>query len=567
MIEFKEVEYKNIQSAGNHPIKISLDQSQTVCVGGSNGSGKSLLLQAITYCLFGKTLSGIKLSQAINSINKKNLLVKTSFVRNGEDWQVVRGEKPKKFEIWRNGETVDQYANARDQQKFLEIILGMDFKTFTQIVVLNKERYTPFMEMSAADRRKVVEDVLDISVFTVMNDVVKQELKAIKRDEANIDKEREVKRAKMDGQQRLIAQIRESIAEGEREIQNQIDDYHAKICRERDRIEEADQQLQELSVKGWKEVKTKLKEFNSLATDFDAKVKTASKGSHFFAQNDHCPTCEQGIDEDLRQAKIKEFDTQIKEVRSTVGELVEEIEKISQEDQRFAEIDMEINELQKQVRDHERKISHLMESIESVENRADNGSQGEKLEENVNLYEQMDNALEELTDSLRQCIADKELYDELRTVLADDGVKSFIIKDYIELINKKINDYLNSMGFYLNMRIDENFRESFHSINRDGFTYENLSTGQKTRVSIAIWLALLEVASVKNSVSTNLVMIDEILEPLDAEGVKDVMRLFADKLKHKNVFVITQRFDEFEDMFESALKFSLNNGFTEMEVA
>lgn len=567
MIEFTEVEYKNIQSAGNHPIKVSLNQSQTTCVGGQNGAGKSLMLQAITYCLFGKTLSGIKLAQAINTINKKNLLVKTSFVRNGEDWQVIRGEKPNKFEIWRGGEMVDQYANARDQQRFLEIILGMDFKTFTQIVVLNKERYTPFMEMAAAERRKVVEDILDISVFSVMNDVVRQELKSLKRDEANIDKEREVKRTELEGQQRLINQIQEQIKAGQEEIDSQIREHQQQIEAEEKQVYNLESELALVGTEGWDDVKTKMREFGKLADQFDTKIDAAKHGASFFKENGHCPTCEQGIDEELRQTKIREFESEIEQVRSTVAELVEEIENVNKQHKEFEELaDLEIR-LTDKIREHKRTISMLSDNIKAVEKRAQTSSQDDKLDENVNLYEQLEKSLDELTSSLSACIDQRELYDELRKVLADDGVKSRIITDYIELINKKINDYLNAMGFYLNMRIDENFKESFHSINRDGFTYENLSTGQKTRVSIAIWLALLEVASVKNSVSTNLVMIDEILEPLDAEGVKDVMRLFGEKLKHKNVFVITQRFDEFEDLFDSAIKFKLNSGFTEKEVA
>jgi DNA repair exonuclease SbcCD ATPase subunit len=564
MLRFNYIEYKNLNSVGNHPIKIDLDRHPTTLIGGQNGAGKSTMGNAIAYCLFGKFLNGIKLAQAINSINKKNLLTKCSFTKNGEDWLVIRGEKPKKFEIYRNDELLDQYANARDQQTFLEIILGMDFKVFTQLVIINKERYVPFMEMSAADRRKIVEDLLDISIFTEMNEVVKQEIVRLKREEATIDKEIAVDRAKLEGQQNLIKQTQASIQESTQNTQSEIDELDQQLKQSELRELEVLNQIQDISVQGHDKIKKQKKEFEQLASEFETKIKSEQKLISFFEKNDVCPTCSQDINSDLINQKITEAKNNIADTENTVSELLSVYEQIVNQDKEFETRSKNLQELNFELRQIQQTNKSLNDQKNKLLRKAQNTPESDLLDEHMNLYNEMESVLETKIDTLRSIIEQRDMYEDLRALLKDDGIKAMIIKEYNALMNRKINEYLNAMNFYVNMTIDENFKESFHAMHKENFSYENLSTGQKTRVNLAIFLALMEIASIKNSVVTNICFFDELLENLDAEGVKDVLVLLKEKLYDKSVFVVTQRFEEFQDLFHSTIKFKLNNsGFTE----
>lgn len=564
MINFKSVEYKNYQSVGNHPIKIDLDRSSATIVVGPNGSGKSSFLGALAYGLYGKLLSGMKLSQAINSVNKKALLVKVKFEKHGEDWEVIRGEKPKKFEIYRNDELVDQYANARDQQKFLEIILGMDFKLFTQLAVLNKERYVPFMELGAAERRKVVEDILDINIFSEMNDVCKQHIKDLQREEANIEKEREVTKTKMEGQQKLINEIQDSIASASESVQQDLDEKRQRLYELDEELEQIEASMAAIDTSGHKKVKKQMSEFEKLADDFSRQISNSKKTAKFFEDNDHCPTCEQSIDDELRQKKADESEKETSRIQDIISDMMGELEECSKKNEQFEELANKWSELHTKQNQVSFQRSSIEKDIRNLLDRSESSQDNEKLETNINTYHELEDSLDQSTERYKDTIAKREQYETLRDLLKDDGIKATIVKEYNALMNQKINEYLMSMEFYVNMSIDENFKETFHAMHKEDFSYENLSTGQKCRVNLAILLALMDVASVKNSVVTNILMIDEILEPLDAEGVKHVMNLFKEKLTEKHIFCITQRGEEFNDLFNSRIDFKLNGQFTEL---
>lgn len=566
MIEFQSLEYKNIMAVGNSPIKIDLSRSPTTVIGGQNGSGKSTILLAFAYCFFGKVINGMKLGQAINSINKKKLLVTGTFKKNGDDWTVIRGDKPKRFEIYKNGDMIDQYANVRDQQKFLELILGMDYKLFTQVILLNKERYVPFMEMGAADRRKIIEDILGISIFTEMNEVVKAKITEKKREEANVDRDREVKKTELEGQKNLVAQLQTSIAESSKQSEDELKELQAQLDSANDSILRIEDELRKLSTEGWSKVQKQLREYGKLADQFSSKIDDSKRMVKFFESNSHCPTCGQDIDDDLKHKKQCESETKISEVEATISDMMVELQKVKEQDDDFKERDERANELMAEKSNFIFQKKQLEKEIDRVMNRSKRSSEHDKLQECINHRDGLETELETLSERLRVVIDERVMLEELRILLKDDGVKALIVREYNSVMNKKINDYLASMDFYVNMTIDENFKEKFHSMGRDGFTYENLSSGQKMRVNIAITLALLEVAAMKNSVVTNVLFLDEILEPIDAEGIKDIMNLFKDRLASKNIFVITQRFDEFEDQFQSAIKFKLNGGFTELVV-
>lgn len=565
MIYFKWVEYKNIQSAGNHPIRVELDRSPTTLIGGENGAGKSNLLTALAYCLFGTVLSGAKLSDIINNINKKALLTKVCFEKNGVEWIVIRGEKPKKFELWKDDEKLDQYANSRDQQKFLETIMGMDYKIFTQIVLLNKEKYVPFMECSAGDRRKIVEDVLDISIFSYMNDECKAEIKSIDRNISNLTSERRVIQEKVNGRKELIEETQKQIKKKEESNNEIINDMESKIKTLEGERDVLDQDLSNVKVNGLDKLKKQKADIDKISYQYDSNVKSNSKLISFFRDNDICPTCDQDISDKVKKDKIELYENKNKEIAEISKEMMTVLEDILKKEKDLQKKQDKISEIRTMMTDIDKEIKLTRQSINSILSRSDSTSDNQTLDRYTTELEEWEDLLEKNSENLDKHEQKLELYELVRMMLKDDGVKAVIIKDYINIINKKINEFLNSMNFYINMTLDENFKETFHAINKENFSYKLLSTGQKTRVNLAIWLAFLEVGSIKNSVVTNLIFLDEILENLDANGVNDFMTLCRERLETKNIFVITQRFEEFKDLFRSSIKFKLNNGFTEFD--
>lgn len=565
MPHFTSLEYKNIQSVGNHPIKIQLDRSQNTLIGGPNGSGKSTMLYAFAYGLYGKFPSGTKLADAINSVNKKNLLVTISFTERGEEYTVVRGEKPKKFEIYKNGDPLDQDANARDQQKLLELILGMDYKTFTQIVLLNKERYVPFMEMNAGDRRKIVEDILGISIFSEMNEVTKQRIKENQRLVANTERQIDLKQTELQGQQRLVTQIQDTLTAATKDNEAKIKQLREELAEYESNIDTLNDQLSQLSVDGHEKVKQQKREYEKLALQFDQKINTAKKNSGFFETNDHCPTCGQSIDEELKQQKKHECDQKVDEIQNVVAEMLVELESVVAKNKQFDDIEAERREINNQLNQESYQIKSLKRQINDLAQEKQSTTDTKQLDDAVAKYEEIEGEITDLRKQYEDQAEHGDLLESMRAVLKDDGVKAVIIREYMALMNRKINEYLQAMNFYINMTLDENFKESFGAMHKEKFTMSNLSTGQKMRVNIAIWLALLEVASIKNSVVSNVLLIDEIMEPLDTQGVESVMALFKDKLQDKNIFVVTQRRDEFSPLFYSEILFKQNEGFTEIQ--
>tara|TARA_B100000929_G_scaffold290599_1_gene284928 strand:- start:71378 stop:73087 length:1710 start_codon:yes stop_codon:yes gene_type:complete len=567
MAHFTTLKYKNVQSVGNHPITIQLDRNQNTLIGGNNGSGKSTMLFAFTYGLFGKFPNGAKLADAINSTNKKNLLVEIEFSTRGDDYKIVRGEKPKKFEIYKNDELIEQDARASDYQKKLDGILGMDYMMFTQVVMLNKEQYKPFMSLSTAERRKVVEDILGISIFSVMNKICKEKIKQNNNDVTNQENAIEITRNKISSQKEVISTIKDSQESLEKETQEEIDSLDEDSERVESEIKEIDSKIDELlDFSKLDKVKKQKRELQDLGTNFEHNINAQERILKFFNENDVCPTCEQDIDEGLKANKIDSSERVIQENKNHISELLGTIEEIVSKENKLKSAKERYNELRSERRTLENELSIIERNrsklVSKLNEKSDDNA---KLNEAVSKYETLEEQLSEQREVLASLIDKSDLLERLRNVLKDDGVKAVIIKEYIDLINKKLNEYLQAMNFYINMTLDENFKESFAALNKENFTMSNLSTGQKSRVNLAIWLALLEVASIKNSVVSNVLLLDEILENLDQDGVKDFMNLCKEMLTDKNVFIITQRYDEFMDYFHSSIRFKLEEGFTEFE--
>ena len=566
MLTFKKVKYKNFQSIGNAAITIDLDRSPTTCIGGHNGAGKSSLLEAISYGLFGKSLKKVTLSQLINTINKKNMVVEIEFEKNGKAYKVVRGQKPAVFEFWIDNELQDQSAASKDYQAKVEYVLGMDFKLFTQIVVLNKEKYVPFMELGAADRRKVVEDILDISVFSVMSDLLKKVTSNLNTEIEDLKYERERLDERMRGQQRLIDEAASN-------VDGQIATINETISTLGDRIEllDAESKVYDEELATLTDIAQKVnaasntkRQFENVADKFQSNINDLQKTAKFFADNDVCPTCAQEIDNDTKATKHTECNDKVTGIKASAASMVEHYQKAVTDLNALVTAQQREQSLRQGIRQLENDMQRIRGEIRSNVEAVKRLSAESKVDQYVAEMKTTKASHQVMTDSLEGLKLTHEAQAKCKELLKDDGIKASIVRDYIEFINNRLNEYLGAMDFHLNLSINEKFEDKINAINREGFTYDNLSTGQKCRVNLALWLALLEVASIKNSVVTNILFLDEILEPIDREGVGMFMKLVREKLPHKNTFVVTQRFDEFKDHFRSELQFRLNEGFTEI---
>lgn len=566
MLEFKTVFYKNFQSVGNQGIKVDLARSMTTLVGGSNGAGKSTLLEAISYGLFGKPLKKVTMGGLINTVNQKGLVVEVTFSRNGKDYRIVRGQKPAKLELYVGDELIDQSASARDYQAKIEYVLGMDYKLFTQIVVLNKEKYVPFMDLDAASRRKVVEDILDISVFSVMNDALKERAKGHSVKVSDMTFTRERLQERILGKQRLLQEARQNVDGQVDDLKRQIALHESQYDAEAAKISIINAEIDTLSDARAKlrVLETKKSECDGISVKFKTNMSNFEKTISFYKDNETCPTCSSNIADDVKSKHIDECNHKISEIKSTSQSLITVYQNI------LSDISIQntrinrINELESELR----VVNNTLRMIDTAKKVAQMTIDG--LTKSVKVADieaecataQLD--LDDSTVKLNELLKEEQSINTCKVLLKDDGIKSSVVKDYIDFINTKLNEQLCAMEFYLNITLDENFNDSINAVNKKGFTYDNLSTGQKTRVNLAIWLALLEVASIKNSVVTNILFLDEILENLDVEGVRMFMGLVKEQLPHKNTFVVTQRFDEFRDYFRSELKFKLIDGFTEI---
>jgi DNA repair exonuclease SbcCD ATPase subunit len=535
-------------------------------ISGHNGAGKSNVLEALSYGLFGKPLKKVTLGGLINTTNRKNLLVTVEFDVGGVEYKVIRGQKPAVLEFYANDELVDQNAASKDYQAKIEYILGMDHKMFTQVVVLNKEKYVPFLELSTGDRRKIVEDILDIAVFSVMSDNLKNEIRSMGVAVQDATYEFEKTKRSVEATQRLIAESSGAVQEQIDEAQVEHDQLSLDMESIRANIEKLNGSLPDMAAlnANLNSAKDKIRQFEGLMIKSETRLGDHIKASAFYLDNDNCPTCNHPIDAELKQAKTHECETKKTEVSQLVEKIKEQRDLCQEQAKKLANelslanlVVSEINGLKSKLAMCESQQNALLRKIVSLEEKKKVSSYQGELDTHLLTMDRQHQTLQVL-------LQEQETLNKCKDLLKDDAIKASVVREYIDFINGRVNEYLNTMEFFINIRLDENFNDKIEAVNKEGFTYDNLSTGQKCRVSLAIWLALLEVASLKNSIVTNVLILDEILEPMDQQGVALFMKLVNEKLPNKNTFVVTQRADEFVDYFRSELKFCLKEGFTEL---
>lgn len=559
-MKFKKLTYKNFQSTGNTPIEIDLTKSHSTLIGGLNGSGKSTVLEALCYVLTGKSMKKTTLARLVNSTNKKELLVTLDFEKNGHQYTVIRGIKPNIFEIYRNGDMLNQDASSKSLQEKLEFITGIDYNSLTQMIVLNLERFKPFMEMTAQERRVIVEDILDISIFSEMTDIQKKKIKELEASSKAILNDISVITAKIDSIQSIIDKSQQSNDKHLSELENNINECFDLIDEYEKEFVDVDEELIVQSEEKLQELKKERSEYQSKLQFVMRDIEKIEKDTKFYEKG-HCPTCNHEFDDKEEQLKkLTEKKDELFEEGGVLSEAVDDLTK---------QID-DLNELIKT--ENSKKLEN-----QKVQNKIDNANNKAALlaSEHEKLLAKTTNDVDDLKNQVETLKNDKftksNEYDTIikiidtekvvLDVLSDKGVKSTIVKDYIDFINYRVNDYLSGMEFFLNINLDESFNETFSGL-KQGMVYADLSTGQKRRVNLAIWLALIEVSSMKNSVVSNALFLDEILENIDSDGIQLFMKLLKEKMPDKNVFVVTQRFEQFRDLFESELYFKVENGFT-----
>jgi len=569
MILFETIRWKNFLSTGNQFSEIKFNQHASTLITGSNGSGKSTVLDALTFGLFGKPFRKINKSQLINSMNEKDAKVEVEFSISKTDWKVVRGIKPNVFEIHRDGKCLDQFANANDQQKWFEQnVLKMNYKSFTQIVILGSSTFVPFMQLTSSNRREVIEDLLDIKIFSSMNNIIKEKIRGIK-DEVNVlTLKKESLNDKVAMQEKFISEIESQgkgrIKENKEKITTlftESDEYVSQNEALENDVFDLTKQQEEVT--GATE---KLRKLGNLKGKISQKVSTITKEHKFFTENTVCPTCTQSIEEDFRINKITDAQTKAKELQSGYQELEEAIKNEEEREHQFTKLSKEITQLthgisknntrisgcQRQIRDLESEIQKLTDQL------ADRNTEHEKL---ATFQESLRTTYDELSSRKDTVNYNNFVYG----LLKDGGVKTHIIKKYLPLINQQVNRYLQIMDFYTNFTLDEEFNETIQSPIHEDFSYASFSEGEKMRIDLALLFTWREVARMKNSVNTNLLILDEIFDSsLDEMGTEYFTKIIRFVIKDANVFVISHK-TGMEDKFENHIKFEKVKGFSRIE--
>ena len=568
MILFERIRWKNFLSTGNQFTEMCFNENQTTLIIGNNGSGKSTVLDALTFSLFGKPFRKINKPLLVNSVNEKECLVEVELSIGSINWKIVRGIKPNVFEIWRNGTLLDQSAAALDQQKWLEQnVLKMNYKSFTQIVILGSSTFVPFMQLSASNRREVIEDLLDIKIFSSMSGIIKEKIRQTKDEIKVLQLKKESLNDKVQMQKNFIEELEnrasEDIKSKEGKIMGLLDEEN-KFMHENVKIVEELDDLNKV-LNSYTGATEKLRKLGNLKGKISNKVSTITKEHKFFTENTVCPTCDQAIKETFRINRINDAQTKAKELQSGFKELEEAIKEEEERERQFTALSKEISKLNNDISQNNVRIAGCQRQISNLE------SEVQRTTEQLANRNTEDEKLETFKDNLKttydELLNKKETinyYDFSFSLLKDGGVKSKIIKKYLPLINQQVNRYLQMMDFYINFTLDEEFNETVQSPIHENFSYSSFSEGEKMRIDLALLFTWREVARMKNSVNTNLLIMDEVFDSsLDGLGTEEFLKIIRFVIQDANIFVISHKSD-LHDKFANVLRFEKIKGFSRM---
>jgi DNA repair exonuclease SbcCD ATPase subunit len=567
MIVFKSVQWKNFLSTGNSPNKVLLNKSQTTLIIGKNGEGKSTILDALCFSLFGKPFRNINKGQLVNSINGKGCSVEIEFDINGKEYKIIRGIKPNVFEIWLDGEMINQDAASRDYQKILEQqILKLNYKTFTQVVILGSASFVPFMQLPTTQRREVIEDILDIRIFSTMNQLLKEKVQETKDAITTIENEISTAKTKVDSQTQLIKTITEAKTSA-------IESIGAKISANSTEILHAEGEIQ-LIISEIDTLKASINDKETIAEDIDKaksirskllqKIETCEHNTEFFSEHDVCPSCSQDIPEEYKESIIKDLNSKLLDNNTKIGELETILTNLNAKLSQINKVVEQITDKNIELSTRNSTITLLNKQIKELE------AETQRVKSDTTNLDEEKIKLKELATEAITKIHTKTTLQEQRNLeevanilLKDTGIKTAIIREYLPIMNKLINKYLQAMDAYIHFELDEAFNESVKSRFRDDFTYASFSEGEKMRIDLAILFTWRQIAKMKNSVNTNLLLLDEIFDSsLDTAGTDYFLNLMNQFGENTNIFVISHKGDQLFDKFRSVIKFEKRNDFS-----
>ena len=567
MILFKQIRWRNFLSTGNHFTEIDFTEAQTNLIVGTNGAGKSTILDALTFVLFNKPFRKINKPQLVNSVNEKDCLVEIEFSTGAIDWKIIRGIKPNVFEIYKNGSLLDREAAATDQQKWLEEnVLKLNYKSFTQIVILGSASFVPFMQLPAASRREIIEDLLDIRIFSFMSNILRERIRSTNETVRELTIRRDLVEEKIDMQKNFISDLEET---GKKNIQDKrdkikqigadIDSHLKEVDGYNGELKAVEEKMQDFSGSD-----TKLKKLGTLRGKLQQKVATITKEHKFFSENTVCPTCTQSIEESFRLNRINDAETKAKELQQGFEELEEAIRLEEENENQFKVLSREATNLTHEISKANTRISGLHTRTRDLEQEIQTIT--EQLENRNSERHALEKLIEELEDLQKTQSKQKEknvYHDFAHSLMKDGGVKSKIIKRYLPLMNQQINKYLQLMDFYINFSLDEEFKETVKSPIHEDFSYESFSEGEKMRIDLSLLFTWREIAKMKNSASTNLLILDEIFDSsLDGFGTDYFTKIIKYVVTDANVFVISHKTDDLMDKFDNIVRFDKVKGFS-----
>ncbi len=572
MIHFKKVRYKNLLSSGNRFTTFELDRSNTTLIVGDNGAGKSTLLDALCFGLYGKGFRNLKKDLLINSINQKELVVEIDFSIGKRDYKVVRGAKPNKFELYTNGKMVNQDATMKDYQEHLEKnILKMSYRSFTQVAILGSANFTPFMQLRAVERRKLVEDLLDISIFSTMQDMLKKKVSQHNLEVKETSHEVDLLHERISGLNDQVNALQKNREAKIKKYESTVNETQNNINKILGEVDEKTQNVVEKkrSIKSKDSTESRLKQATDLEKQLENARKKAIADVKFYEENDDCPVCKQGLDHDHKEKCIKEREDKAEEITQALNDIDKTISECHDEIQRINVIQSEIDEIQREIGlaqteivSNQKYIKKLQGEIEDLQNEVVGDS---------DVHDRLTTSETDLDilEKKQETQTERQHYFELATMLLrDQGVRQRIIKQYVPIMNKMINKYLANLEFYVGFELNEAFEETIKSRFRDVFKYDNFSQGEKMRIDLALLFTWRAVARLKNSVNTNILILDEVFDSsLDSQGTDDFLKLLNTLNEKTNAFIISHKGDQLYDKFEEVIRFEKYKNFSRIATA
>ena len=567
MIIFEKIRFKNFLSYGNTWAELDLESHKDTLIIGENGAGKSTFLDALSYALYMKPFRKVNNPQLVNSVNKKHLCAEVEFRIGSNRYKVMRGHAPRKFEVYQNGDLLNQEAHTKDYQKILEQqILKMSYKSFTQIVVLGSRNFVPFMQLNATDRRTVIEDLLDIQIFSVMAGLLKDKIAENTKDLTQIEYEVDLHKDKIEVQQEYIDKVNTDQEEQILKIQNQINERTEEVenlIDEQQALLEQSELLAE-QANPLEEVSNKIQQFLALETQIESKLNKLKKQLKFYEENDSCDTCGQEIADEFKKEQIEQSNSAISETTSGLKQLEQEIGKSSDRVTELKELKQEADRLATAASNKGSSAAAIEEVVESLTNELTEiqnqaGEDGKAVTKLAELKADLEEINKRKIDFRRKA----SVYNTAQILLKDTGIKSRIIKQYVPVMNKLINKYLAAMEFFVDFNLDEDFKETIRSRHRDDFVYSSFSEGEKMRIDLALLFTWRAIAKLKNSASTNILIMDEIFDSsLDSSGTDEFLKIIKELTSDTNIIIISHKTDQLLDKFSNVIKFEKHKNFS-----